>query len=223
MANSVQENNSTSWKTIILLLIFFWPVGLILLYRKISIDKSATLKNSKTFNILGWVFVALSVISVLMILTGNLKTEDGSSTTGELMVALVFFGGGGAVMIYAAKKMKINAEKLKKYIAIIINNNQTSIDNIAAAVPISYEEAVKDLQKMIDNGYFEGAYIDVSNREIVLTNKKTKQNDFTSNVQMDGTANELQVKVVVCKSCGGNNKVVRGQVCECEYCGSLLE
>jgi hypothetical protein len=82
----------------------------------------------------------------------------------------VFYGGGGVFMIYIAKKMEINAEKLKKYIAIVINNNQTSIDIIAAAVPVD----------------------------------------------------EPQIKGSICRSCGANNKVVKGQICECEYCGSLL-
>jgi hypothetical protein len=220
--NNIQEKKSTSWGVIILLLIFFWPVGLFLLYRKISGDKAAALKNSKILNILGWVFAASAVIYVIMAITGNVEINNGSSVVGTLIVGLVFYGGGGALMIYIAKKMEINAEKLKKYIAIVINNNQTSIDNIAAAVPVSYEEATKDLQKMIDTGYFENAYIDVSEREIVLTNKKKEQKYSSSNVQVDGTVDEPQIKGAICRSCGANNKVVKGQICECEYCGSLL-
>lgn len=221
--NNLQQKKSTSWGVIILLLILFWPVGLFLLYRKLSGDKVAALKNSKILNILGWVFAACAVIYVLMAITGNVETKDGSSIVGPLIVALVFYGGGGAFMISTAKRMKINADKLKKYIEIVINNNQTSIDNIAAAVSVSYEEAMKDLQKMIDNGYFENAYIDISEREIVLTNKKMEQEYSTSKVQMDGHVNEPQTKVVACRSCGANNKVIKGQVSECEYCGSLLE
>lgn len=223
VTNNAQQKKSTSWGIIILALIIFWPVGLFLLYRKLSGDKVAALKNSKILNILGWVFAAFAVIYVIMAITGNIETKDGSSVVGPLIVALVFYGGGGAFMIATAKKMKINADKLKKYIEIVINNNQTSIDNIAAAVPVRYEEAMKDLQKMIDNGYFENAYIDVSEREIVLTNKKTEREYPTSNVQMDGHINKPQIKVVVCRSCGANNKVVKGQVSECEYCGSLLK
>jgi hypothetical protein len=221
--NNVQQKKSTSWGVIILLLIIFWPVGLFLLYKKITGDKAEALKNSKILNTFGWVFMAFAIIYLFMIITGDAKTEGGSSAVGSLMVAFVFFGGGGAFMIYAAKKMKANAEKFKKYIAIVINNNETSIDNIAAAIPTSYEQATKDLQKMIDNGYFENAYIDVSNREIVLPNKSTVQTHSTSNVQMNSPVNEPQINAVVCRNCGANNKVVEGQVCECEYCGSMLK
>lgn len=221
--NYVQQKKSTSWGVIILLLIIFWPVGLFLLYRKITDDKSAALKNSKVLNITGWIFVALSIIYFFMAITGNLKTDNGSSVVELIMIDLIFFGGGGAFMIYAAKNMKVNAEKLKKYITIVINNNETSIDNIAAAIPASYEQTTKDLQKMIDNGYFENAYIDVSNREIVLLNKSTVQTHSVSNIQMNSPVNDPQINAVVCKNCGANNKVVEGQVCECEYCGSMLK
>jgi hypothetical protein len=223
VTNNIQQKKSTSWGVVILLLIIFWPVGLFLLYRKITGDKAEALKNSKILNIFGGVFIAFAVIYLLMAITGNAKTKDGSSDLGSLMVAFVFFGGGGAFMMYTAKKMKINAEKLKKYIAIVINNNEKSIDNIAAAMPTSYEQTTKDLQKMIDDGYFENAYIDVSNREIVLINKSNRQTNSTSNIQMNSHVNEPQINVVACRNCGANNKVVEGQVCECEYCGSILK
>lgn len=223
MTSYVKEKKSTSWGVIILVLIIFWPVGLFLLYRKITGDKAAALKNSKVLNIIGWVFVALAIIYIFMAISGDLKTDKGSSVLELIMIALVFFGGGGAFMIYTAKKMKVNAEKCKKYIAIVINNNETSIDNIAAAVHLGYEQTTKDLQKMIDNGYFENAYIDVSNREIVLPNKNPIQTHSISKIQRNPPVNQPQITAVVCRNCGANNKVVEGQVCECEYCGSMLK
>ena len=69
----------------------------------------------------------------------------------------------------------------------------------------------------------KNAYIDVSNRGIVLPNKNSVHANSTPNIQMDSHVNEAQVKVVFCTNCGANNKVVEGKVCECEYCGSLLK
>lgn len=71
---------------------------------------------------------------------------------------------------------------------------------------------------MIDN-----AYIDGSNREIVLSNKNPVQTYSISNIQMNSPVNEPQIKAFVCRNCGANNKVIEGQVCECEYCGSILK
>ena len=73
-ASYVKEKKSTSWVIIIVVLIIFWPVGLFLLYRKITADKVAALKNSKVLNIMGWVFAALTIMYLLMAITRNLKT-----------------------------------------------------------------------------------------------------------------------------------------------------
>lgn len=213
------SKKSSSWTVVILLLIFFWPIGLYLLYKKVTGDKTAALQNSKVLNTVGWVFAVLAVIYIFMAVSGGMETSDA-------LGAFVFFGAGGALMIYGAKRMKKNSEKLKKYISIVINNNQTSIDNIAAAIPIDYEQAKNDLQKMIDNGYFQGAYIDTANREIVLP---TNENSQPMNISEDTAPRENEnmsqpgFKVVICKNCGANNKVIEGTVCECEYCGSPLQ
>jgi hypothetical protein len=217
MANT--KPSSPSWAVVILLLIFFWPVGLFILYKKVTGDKTAALQNSKVLNTVGWVFAVFAVIYILMAVSGEMKASDA-------FCAFAFFGAGGALMIYGAKRMKKNAEKLKKYISIVINNNQTSIDNIAAAIPTDYEQAKKDLQKMIDNDYFQGAYIDTANREIVLPKRENSQSTNMSgnNIQHENRdMGQLRFKVVICKNCGANNKIAEGKICECEYCGSPLQ
>lgn len=217
MTNTNKTNQS--WTVVILLLIFFWPVGLYLLYKKVTGDKTSALKNSKALSIVGWVFAVFSAIYLLMAISGDMKASDAIS-------AFVFFGAGGALMIYGAKRMNKNAAKLKKYISIVINNNQTSIDNIAAAIPTDYEQAENDLQKMINNGYFQGAYIDKSNREIILPKKENSpsMNMPENNIQYENKNTEQpRFKVVNCKNCGANNTVAEGNLCECEYCGSPLQ
>lgn len=202
-----------SWKIVIIFLIVFWPVGLYLLYRRLSGDKVAFFKNSKALNVVGIGFLVFAAIYIWMTITGDMKTSDGLS-------AFVFSGVGGGLMLYAANRIKNNGEKFKKYISIVVNNKQTSIDNIAAAIPTDYVQATKDLQKMIDMGYFEGAYIDATSRDIILHNEKNQQSD---NTQGDNLNEESKFKVVVCKNCGANNKVMEGKVCECEFCGSPLQ
>ncbi len=114
--------------------------------------------------------------------------------------------------------MQIQGEKFKKYISIVINNKETSIDNITAYMNISCEEVVRDLQTMIDKGYFLNAYVDLSSREYEPIN-----------VNGSSSLNEVQeekpkMKVVVCRNCGGNNTntILEGEVSECEFCGSPL-
>lgn len=207
----MENKKSMSWAIVILVLIFFWPVGVYLLYRKVTGDRASALKNSKILRNVGFVFLGFAIIYIFMVISGQMD---------DAWTAAAFFGIGGGVLVYAAKRLKMTGEKFKKYINIVINNNQTSIDNIAAAIPISYDKAAKDLQEMINKGYFSNAYIDVSNREIILPSYIKQQSE--RNGSLKNNNEQAKVKSVICKNCGGNNEVIEGQVCECEYCGSPI-
>ncbi|MDR0293649.1 MAG: hypothetical protein LBH95_05795 [Oscillospiraceae bacterium] len=201
-----KEKRSMAWGWIIFWFILFWPLGALFLFRKLSADKAAVLKDGKKVTVVSFILMGLGAFIFLAAL-------DGSTYTFFWAVALV---GGGIWAFVLARRMKVDGERYKKYIAMIVNQSQTSVDNIASAVGVSYEIAVKDLQKMIDAGYFAGAYIDASQREIVLAKNAPPQ------VSAGPSAVQVQERVVTCGSCGANNKVT-GHTGECEYCGSYLQ
>ncbi|MCL2078935.1 MAG: hypothetical protein FWH17_03725 [Oscillospiraceae bacterium] len=209
-----KEKKSMAWGWIIFWFILFWPLGMLFLLGKISKDKATIMKDSNKVTIMSFVLVGIGVFIFSRVLnTGG---------TYNYLWALSLIGGG-VWTFFKARKMKIDGERYKKYISIVINQSQTSIDNIASAVGIPYDAAVKDLQKMIDTGYFTGAYIDVTQREIVLA--KTVQVKESTSKEADSlppSAVQVQERIVACSSCGANNKV-KGHVGECEYCGSHLQ
>lgn len=196
----------TSWGWIIFWFIFFWPIGLILLIKRLAVDKSATLNNGKTVAVISYILIGIGVIYLIMAFT-----EESS-----LSIAAVLFIGGGIWVNRVAAKMKHRGDRYKKYIDLIVNQNQTAVDSIASAVGVTYDVAVADLRKMIAAGYFVGAQIDLARREIVLMRHAVQQvSQFSAAQPRD--------KVVTCGSCGANNKVPAGGIAECEYCGSLLQ
>ncbi|MPN26644.1 hypothetical protein SDC9_174069 [bioreactor metagenome] len=142
----------------------------------------------------------------------------GQGFTGQDVGMILFFLIAGVALFMFAKKLSSNAEKYKKYISIIINGNEYILDNIASAMSLPINIVKKDLKDMINNGYFQGAYINDSTNEIVLP-KTSKENinetTFNNSVPQD------EVKVITCKCCGAQNKVTSSGA-ECEYCGSLL-
>ena len=211
MANTEKkkEKKTRSWGWVIFWFILFWPVGLILLFRKINSDRATILKDGKKVTIMSVVLMGLGVLIFMAILGGSTDTY-----TFLWAFALI---GGGIWVFFVARKMKIDGERYKKYITLVVNQNQTSIDNIAPNVGVSYEVAANDLQKMIDLGYFIGGYINVAQREIVLSKTAPQQSSQTD------TATQVQEKVTTCRSCGANNRVIVGRIVECEYCGSPLQ
>jgi hypothetical protein len=198
---------STSWGWIVFWFILFWPIGLILLFKRLALDKSATMRCHKTLFIISYILMSMGAIYLIMAFA-----EEST-----MFAAALLFGGGGIWVNRIAKKTKIVGERYKKYISLIVNQNQTYLDNIASAVGVPYKVVVNDLQKMIDAGYFAGAYIDTTKREIVLTQ------DTPQHVSLMSSAAQNQIKITACGSCGANNRVILGQIAECEYCGSPLQ
>ncbi|GAA0076760.1 hypothetical protein UT300005_11380 [Clostridium sp. CTA-5] len=220
MLSDANNKKSTSWALVIIALIIFWPIGLYLFYKKVNSDKTAALKNSQTLNVIGYIFTFLAIFYFIMIASGNAKDLNGNPQI-RLYVVTIFFAIGGSFMLSAAKKMKQNAEKCKKYISVIANENQTSIDDISKIFSTNYDQVFKDLNEMIDKGYFQGSHIDINNGKIILQQQKIQQ--FNNTSEKDNSINkEPKVKEIKCKNCGANNKFISGETCECEFCGSIL-
>lgn len=219
----MQEKKYVSWKVIIVCLIVFWPIGIYLLVRKIGSNKNEALKNSKTLTIVGACFVAFAVLYFCLYLSGDLKPAEPGETVdlGSVLVGEVFFAGGGAAMLVIARRMKINAVKLKKYIAIIVNQEETYIPHIVSAMQLSEEIVKKDLQEMIDKGYFNNAYLDLGANEIVLAKTRLEQQEEKAQ-GFHSVEEQPKTRVVICKNCGARNRVRDQESAVCEYCDSPL-
>jgi len=212
---------------IIFWIIICWPLGFLFLIRKMNTDKSAIMKYSKTYMVVSYIMIGLGIFYAAIAFTGNFTSaENAANNTAAGFVLLFLFGGGGVLLNLYARKIRKTGEKYKKYISLIINQNQSSIDNIASAAGVSYATATKDLQKMINIGYFGGAVIDVSQRVIISTRFVSRR--VSTNASLSARANVIastvqeHMKIVACGSCGANSKVTIGQIAECDYCGSAL-
>jgi len=210
MDNANTARKQTSWGWIIFWFILFWPVGLVLLIKRQNSDKSAALRSYKGIIITSYVLMGLGAIYFLMGVTGQ----------PDALIAFLVFGGGGVVTFLYARKSQKKSEHYKKYINMVVNQNQTSIDSISAAVDLPYSAVLNDLQNMVSEGYLPGAYVDISQRKIILGNV-TQQ--MVSPTPVSNNITQPQTAVVICSGCSANNKVVVGQSTSCEYCGTFLQ
>ena len=205
-----KKTETHSWALVIFLLIIFWPVGVYFLVKKLSVDKQASLSSGRKMMIWGWVIVGMGIISWGTLIEDSLV----SGTFGTL-----FFIFAGLALVYVGRKSSINAEKYKSYIDIIVNKKVRSIATISSAIPVTHDIAIKDIQEMIKKGFFEDAYINYNVDEIVLSSADgidAKINNHSN------TNQKVQMIVVPCNGCGANNKVEKGEVEKCQYCGSLI-
>ena len=212
MNNNGKVSFWCSWPIIILALCFFWPIGLYLIIKRVSLDKTAVVKNSsgKGLKITGIVLIVLGGFGIL----GSFDPFDFGT-----FVVFVFFIVGGIVLMNKAKKIQAEGESVKQYLSIVVNGNVRQLDAIASTTGKSYDVVHNDIKNMIDKGFLKNAYIDEGAREIVLPNAvPTTQN--TANTTAN--AAPIQSKIVTCPCCGANNTVL-GDMGECEYCGSPLQ
>jgi len=205
------EKKGTSWGWIVFWLVIFWPVGLFLAIKKLTIDKSALMSGkTRSFTIIGWIMIVFGGL----LLIGSVEDDP----EGFMILWALGLIIGGIVLLVKASKTKKIAVKYKQYIDIVVNQNVRSIDNIASTVGLSYNIVAKDLQNMIDIGYLRDAYIHHSNREIAF-----KQHESTVYAQATTVGQVAPQTIAVrCPGCGANNVVVVGKVSECEYCGNAI-
>ena len=136
-------------------------------------------------------------------------------------MALIFLLGG-ILLLRKAKKIKKQAGIYRKYIDIVVNCGEKSIDNIAGAVGLQYDIVTKDLQNMINIGYLKNAYIHQANREILIGQVAQPQVHQINQQINQQILKPIQPKAVRCSGCGANNIVSTSGICECEYCGTPL-
>ena len=212
------KNAGPSWAVVVLVLFIFWPVGLYLLVKKLSADKTAAISaGGKGLKITGIVLISFAAVGCLGFLSSAAEYGAQSSDVAPL-VMLLFFAVGGVALLRKAKKQKKEAESIKQYLSIIVNGNVRQLDTIAATTGKSYNVVYKDVKNMIAKGYLKNAYIDEGMREVVIPSAAPQNTATASPVN----AAPVQTKIVACPCCGANNTIV-GNTGECEYCGSPLK
>lgn len=199
-----------SWPVIILALCIFWPVGIFLIIKRVSVDKKTAMGAGKLIGGIGIASYCIAGIGFIACLSDGFGSDD--------IGMILFFGIAGFALQKVSQKIKREAEDVKKYLSVIVNGNERQIDVIASSMGKSYDVAKNDIQKLINKGYLKNAYINEGTREIVLPNIiQEPSGDMTNTSSVN-----VETKIIACPCCGANNTVV-GDMGECEYCGSPLK
>ena len=120
--------------------------------------------NKKRLGKSGWTVATLATGLFFLL------TAAGSSDAPEARVAC---GIAGVIALSAAGIIKLindrRAKRIRTYEAKVNLNGNTYIDDLCAAVGRPYEKVADELQQMIVDGFFPGAYVDFNNRLLVMT------------------------------------------------------
>lgn len=200
-------SSGPSWIAIIICLLIppiTW-VGLILLWKRLKVDRKAAMRAGKALNCFGIFLILIGGMGVLACL-------DEPSSMGGAMFFLIL----GIVLKVMGTKNKKQAARIRQYIALIVNQHITSLDELARATGNTYNVVCEDLNKMIEKGYLPGAYLNLSIRRIMLPGQQAPVYR-QSNPQ---PRRQARTKVISCKGCGAEMIVAEGTIRKCEYCGT---
>ncbi|QUH18806.1 hypothetical protein [Alkaliphilus sp. B6464] len=271
-----------SFPAISIITFFLFPVGIFLIWKRKKMDTNST---GIITIVVGGTFVVMGLIMFQTVVRG--LPEGAYSGLAPIFIT------GIIIIFFGRKRRRKNADKLRKYIPIILSNKETSINNIATTIPTSYKIAKKDIQNLINKGHLTDMYINEATGEIIFlreqrlnygnvhSNQETRSNQaqrsnhqshsnqaprsnvYTSvhsttttsgnvdpdtarrvfenlqplmdmafntdsnintntNRNMNANTNTSET-VVACKGCGANNRVIRGSLAECQYCGSPID
>ncbi len=204
MENS--KKKSSSWAVIILILIFIWPVGIFLLYRKLAYDDEK-LKNIRNTLWSGAIFCYLLAFCGLSANTG--------STFDSLDVALIIIFIMIAIVctIFALKTNK-KYKYYEKYVEILKIRKRIDLSELSRKMGITEEQVIDDIAKL--NKYkMSNTYINEDNEIIIVSNNYVDNTAFKEP--------KKQITIVKCKNCGATNKCIEGKENRCEYCGTIIE
>lgn len=173
----------------------------------------------------GWFFLVIFGACTLMYPFDADLQEDG---IGMLIMCIVFDVISIALIMASRKRKKLIAE-FKKYVSILSTDPSGSIANLAAAEGTSQDVVKANLELMIKRKYFVNAYINQETNCIIIGGNRNQVPTSASAGQMGDnvskTSGESKVPLipVTCKCCGGMNKVAKGSVSECDFCGSPID
>jgi len=188
----VKQDRGPSWAAITICFIFFWPVGLYLLVKKLTTDREAAVRKDSKTPVLGWILMIIGVFFLSSYLSGGGKA---------LFIWAAFFIFGGLSSLKAAKKGNQEGERFRSYINAIVNHGLVSIQDIADFAQVREKVVIRDLKRMIAMGYFDHAHIDEKRGEIYLYQRHAHVNvgqryyadNYTSENYTSGNNNSERV------------------------------
>lgn len=134
------------------------------------------------------------------------------------MWVLGFFGVWVYLKGRRRKKMRL---EFKRYVAHLSVDSSAKIENLASITNTSVNVVKKNLRFMIKKNFFVDTYIDEKNNQLVFPSIARKEQQMQAMASTSAT--QPMFTVCNCPSCGGVNKIPKGMVEDCDFCGTPLQ
>ena len=141
---------------------------------------------------------------------------DGQTETDTEIILYILAVIAAVILINGAFRFRLIHE-MREYIPILSSDPEGSVKNLSLRMGIPEDAAAKRLRKMLRKGYIKGAYYDASSGKFIFLNKKVIYRQDMSSV------GSSSIVTVECENCGVLNKVSKGGVKRCDFCGEKIQ
>lgn len=139
-----------------------------------------------------------------------------------LIVCLILDAVGIWLIVMSKRRTKL-IDEFKSYVEVVSNVPDGYIPDISASLGTSEDVVKQKLSLMIEKKFFANAFIDQNSNCFVIANRQNSASGTASQPQARTNARTTEMVTLKCKSCGGINKIPKGAVVECDYCGSPIK
>ena len=186
-----------SWVVVFILMVVFWPIGLLLLFSKLKGSKrkkrSALEKKSGKA-----IAVALSLVAVVLLILGAntiVRAVSEMSRTGVNRWPEFSFGAfflvGGLISFFSRNVSVRRYARYKRHFAFVSGRSIIPIPDIARTTGYSSRVVKRDIQTMINEGFLDRtAYIDNELNSLVLSEEAAQDARRTVEAAKAAKAND---------------------------------
>lgn len=145
--------------------------------------------------------------------------EDGAGT----IIIMWIFALLGLMLFNAGKKRTKMRLEFKKYVTQLSIDPSGSLTSLASATGTSVDVVKSNLQYMIKKKFFTDAFInEVANQLVIPSMQRSQQVQVQMAQNVSQGAIQPEWVAFTCPCCGGMNRIQKGTVGECDFCGSPL-
>lgn len=201
-----------SWPVIIIAFLIFWPLGIALIILRSKGSKQSIFMGTtdkKKYYILGLILIIFGIYSLIK---------------KSFLIGIFAILGGLFVGYYATSLAKRSARN-RKYIDMIVNHHESSIDRIASVVGLPYNKCLSELNQMISLGVLKNANIDTNTHTIRIETPAIEQQQGGGfmNSLLGSDNGGAEMVTASCPGCGAKVVLRKGSTITCEYCDAPIK
>ena len=201
----------TGW-AIVLGLLFCWPLGLLFAILRLGSDRSFHKFAARALAVAGYILLITCCLA-LVGLIGNMSDADDAGNVAAAFL-LTAFAAGGIVLLKKGSMIVAGIKRRQVLINHIVNQQLTSIDDIASRIQKPAGEVLYDIQEMSRGGFLPGYQVDPQGRRVW---RPVQQPTVAQGAAVSGKAPEMVQ--FTCTGCGARNQLQKnGPRVVCEYC-----